>query len=392
MLVNPLVAAAAVAARAFTLFSAPQVPVPPPVPPIDASSFPRDEHFDDSLMDQELMDQEVMYGHQARELEDFMGSVRGGMPPPMEREPVYCPPVDVKDAEIVGEERSPVEAHGSSTSGTKPKPLPDTNHPHLLLGISLDATFDDVRRAYKRLVKIYHPDAAVGPDASDEERQSANRDFARINAAYDILKRRENEEVFEYTVYEDGQRVKRSVVNSEESRRRDPHRVDYDRIRYGNRQPRERMWYENEHSYQPRCNGFDGYASSHSSPYARGRWWSQHNYEPLKSDQTRWSERHAGREAGGAGFGGTPRRDPWWDEDPSLYESHRSREECPPRMEGFAYKDRVWGERLVSDDYEPRHTMSGPAPGYEYETEDFFPPTEKWWNADDDNSWSNFAP
>lgn len=389
MIVNPLVAAAAVAARAFALFSSPQVPAPPP-------PFPSENYFDDGLMDQD-----VMYGHQARELEDFMGSARGGMPPPMERDPVYYPPVDVKDAEIVGEERSPVEAHSTSTNGTKPPQLPDTNHPHILLGISLDATFDDVRRAYKRLVKLYHPDAAVGPDASEEERQSANRDFARINAAYDILKRRENEEVFEYTAYEDGQRVTRSVVDSEESRRRDPHRIDYDRIRYGNCQPRERMWYENEHSYQPQCNGFDVDASSYSSPYTRGRWWSQHNYEPLKSDQSR-SERHAGHEGNSVGFGGAPRRDPWWNEDPSFYGSHHSREEYPPRdghgaeaerMEGFAYKDRVWGERLVSDDYGPRHTIPGPpAPAYEYEPEDFFPPAEKWWKADGDDSWSNFAP
>lgn len=92
-----------------------------------------------------------------------------------------------------------------------PHPLPDTNDPMVLLGLEPDADFDAVRRVYRQMAKEYHPDVSTGPDASPDEKKLANWDFARINAAFDILKRKKDEQVVEYHVYVEGKRVTRSV-------------------------------------------------------------------------------------------------------------------------------------------------------------------------------------
>ncbi|KAL7550435.1 hypothetical protein ACHAWF_016007 [Thalassiosira exigua] len=66
----------------------------------------------------------------------------------------------------------------------KPPPLPATDDPHTLLGFDPLSPPQDLRlvqRAYRDLARRYHPDAAVGPDATAEERHRANSDFARIN-------------------------------------------------------------------------------------------------------------------------------------------------------------------------------------------------------------------
>src|SRR3989337_2472920 len=48
-----------------------------------------------------------------------------------------------------------------------------------ILGVPHDATNDDVRKAYRRLAREYHPD--VNPDPAAEER------FKEVSAAYEIL-------------------------------------------------------------------------------------------------------------------------------------------------------------------------------------------------------------
>ena len=47
-----------------------------------------------------------------------------------------------------------------------------------VLGIMPEANFDDIRRAYLRLAKQYHPDLAENAD---------DRRMAEINAAYEVL-------------------------------------------------------------------------------------------------------------------------------------------------------------------------------------------------------------
>eukprot|EP00984_Skeletonema_dohrnii_P006702 scaffold2381_cov196-Skeletonema_dohrnii-CCMP3373.AAC.6 len=172
-----------------------------------------------------------------------------------------------------------IEKNTSEEQAAKAPPLPQTNNPFALLGLSVAASFDAVRQAYKEKVKVYHPDVLVGPDASQEERKQANWDFARINSAYDILKRREDEEVYEYEyeMYVDGEQVTRTMYVDKDQRqyRRDAHYVDYDRIRqvaeYRNAHPRKKMWYEEDHEYQSINNGFERGAS-----YCSNQKWYNH--------------------------------------------------------------------------------------------------------------------
>ncbi|UCD75527.1 MAG: DnaJ domain-containing protein [Phycisphaerales bacterium] len=48
-----------------------------------------------------------------------------------------------------------------------------------LLGVSRDATAEEIRRAYRRLARQYHPDVNKSPDAATK--------FARISEAYEVL-------------------------------------------------------------------------------------------------------------------------------------------------------------------------------------------------------------
>ena len=167
----------------------------------------------------------------------------------------------------------------------KPPPLPQTNDPFTLLNLSPTASFDAVRRAYKDFVKVYHPDVVVGPDASPNERKEANWDFARINAAYDILKQRENEEVFEYNVFLDGMQVTKTVrMNTEQrQRKKDAQYIDYDRIRqvaeYRKSHPKKKMWYEEDREYRQMNNGFE----NDMPHYRNEKWWN--NLETFEYDQ-----------------------------------------------------------------------------------------------------------
>lgn len=78
--------------------------------------------------------------------------------------------------------------HGNVSS------LPDTTDPFVILNLHSSqhrsrANIDikEIKKAYRSMALIYHPDARTGTNATDEERQMANDDFARINAAYAFL-------------------------------------------------------------------------------------------------------------------------------------------------------------------------------------------------------------
>lgn len=53
------------------------------------------------------------------------------------------------------------------------------------LGVSSAAPADDIKRAYRRLVREYHPD--LHPDATHEERRTLSVRFAEVTAAYKTL-------------------------------------------------------------------------------------------------------------------------------------------------------------------------------------------------------------
>jgi len=54
------------------------------------------------------------------------------------------------------------------------------NDPYSELGVARSASADDLRKAYRKLAKQYHPDANPGDKASEEK-------FKRVTAAFDLL-------------------------------------------------------------------------------------------------------------------------------------------------------------------------------------------------------------
>ncbi len=52
--------------------------------------------------------------------------------------------------------------------------------PYVVLGVSRDAPADEIRRAYKKLARKYHPDVNAGDRAAEER-------FKEVSAAYDVL-------------------------------------------------------------------------------------------------------------------------------------------------------------------------------------------------------------
>lgn len=411
MIINPVAAAAAVAARAFTGFMPVARPSnyaangPPPEPPEpfydDHEPFPTNQYYSDNM---DNVMEENMH-EQARELDDFMDNRYENMQ-------------HVQDAEILSKEQTIKPQNSGRRS--RPPPLPDTNNPFVLLGLHPGANFDDARRAYKEMAKLYHPDVVLGPDASADERQASNWDFARINTAFDILKRKENEEVLEYSVFVDGEHEKRyAVVPDEESRRRDPHSINFDRIRdmteYRKRHPKEKLWHEEDHyEYQRRHQNHNGFehvddANNGYGSYSRGKWWDGGGFGHISSNEQRWGKRLEDRGEGehGDDFGISPDQNQGWNErnafDHETYHSTGNNNgnydyEYQPRndgqsyanaetKQGYPYKDTVWNERqnfndAVASDYETGTTVGG---GFDYD------PREKWWRADDP-TFGDFAP
>jgi DnaJ domain len=60
--------------------------------------------------------------------------------------------------------------------------------PYAVLGIAKGTAFDDVRAAYHRLTKLYHPDATAGVTLPPEVRTYMDARAKQINAAFRLLK------------------------------------------------------------------------------------------------------------------------------------------------------------------------------------------------------------
>ena len=65
----------------------------------------------------------------------------------------------------------------------------DMNDPYKVLGVSYDATDDEIKKAYRELAKKYHPDNYQGSQLAD----LAEEKMKEVNEAYDtILRQRQN--------------------------------------------------------------------------------------------------------------------------------------------------------------------------------------------------------
>ncbi|HMX34397.1 MAG TPA: DnaJ domain-containing protein, partial [Leptospiraceae bacterium] len=54
------------------------------------------------------------------------------------------------------------------------------------LGVSFDATFEEIKKAYRDLAKKFHPDTQ-SPDLSEEEKEENRKQFFKIQKAYEVL-------------------------------------------------------------------------------------------------------------------------------------------------------------------------------------------------------------
>ena len=64
---------------------------------------------------------------------------------------------------------------------------PSEEDPHAILGVAASASPEEIRGAYRRLVREHHPDALISQGLPPEILARANARIARINAAHDRL-------------------------------------------------------------------------------------------------------------------------------------------------------------------------------------------------------------
>ena len=79
---------------------------------------------------------------------------------------------------------------GYSGSGDSQGSAKSKRDPYEILGLSKDATFSEIKKKYRELVKKYHPDILMGKGADEEIIQEGTKKLQEINEAYKILKER----------------------------------------------------------------------------------------------------------------------------------------------------------------------------------------------------------
>ncbi|MGZ8548893.1 MAG: DnaJ domain-containing protein, partial [Sulfuricurvum sp.] len=60
---------------------------------------------------------------------------------------------------------------------------------YALLGLSQGSSMDDIKKAYRTLVREHHPDIIKAQGASDEYLKIATEKVQEINAAYEMIKK-----------------------------------------------------------------------------------------------------------------------------------------------------------------------------------------------------------
>ena len=81
------------------------------------------------------------------------------------------------------------EASADGAAGAGSGGVGGGGDPYAVLGLTRDATAEEIKRAYRELVREHHPDRLVAKGMPEEFVARANRKLAAINAAYDRIAR-----------------------------------------------------------------------------------------------------------------------------------------------------------------------------------------------------------
>jgi hypothetical protein len=65
----------------------------------------------------------------------------------------------------------------------------DNLDPHSILKVGAEASPEDIRHAYHRMARLYHPDRIASYDLPDEMKEYARAMLVRINLAFEKLRR-----------------------------------------------------------------------------------------------------------------------------------------------------------------------------------------------------------
>lgn len=82
------------------------------------------------------------------------------------------------------------KTHNNYSSNHQQYYNPALQSAYIILGISSDVTFDELKKAYRKLVKKHHPDAVA--NLGDEHQKQAKEKFQQIQQAYEIVKKYKN--------------------------------------------------------------------------------------------------------------------------------------------------------------------------------------------------------
>ncbi|MCI6988528.1 MAG: DnaJ domain-containing protein [Campylobacter sp.] len=67
-----------------------------------------------------------------------------------------------------------------------------TKDDYQILGVSKDASNSEIKKAWRELVKKYHPDLLMGRGESEEIVTSGTKKLQEINEAYENIKKQRN--------------------------------------------------------------------------------------------------------------------------------------------------------------------------------------------------------
>ena len=119
-------------------------------------------------------------------------SVRSGNPNPYSADPDLNEAYEELDDLLYGKDKEqddPFDAKDHPSREQKKtndeKPIPDEiKRDFAELGLSPDATLNECRKAYKKLLKIHHPDLHAGHEANSRK---ATMKMTAVNASYERL-------------------------------------------------------------------------------------------------------------------------------------------------------------------------------------------------------------